>query len=158
MIKAELQDAQAVKAGLAAKGLRIQEMLAKKINLWMLKLQAKLQANLAGGLGLQSRKGMAGLAGSIRIAKEAVPGPDMAGELQAAGGTAWYGRMWEQTGHREIVPVNKKALHFLMNGKEVFTKRVSAQGPRVWFGPVVREAIPQLKADIQAGVDEINKS
>lgn len=155
MLKAELTNAEAVKRQLAAKGNAIQEVLAKKINLWMLKLQAKLQGNLAAGIGLKSRKGMAGLAGSIRIAQEAVPGPAMQAELQAAGGTTWYGKMWELTGHREIVPVNKKAMHFLMNGKEVFTKRVAAQAPRLWFGPTVKEAIPQLQADIQTGINEI---
>jgi hypothetical protein len=81
----------------------------------------------------------------------------MAGELQAAGGPFWYGKMWEQTGHREIVPVNKKALAFLVDSKQVITKRVSAQGPRVWFRPVVEEAVPQLHADVSAGLKEINE-
>ena len=154
MFNVELQNADQVKAGLSAKAVKLQQTLANKINLWLLKLQAKIVSNLAGGVGLQSRKGTAGLAGSVRITQEAKPGA-MSAELQAAGGTTWYGRMWELSGHKDIFPTTKKALAFQMNGKNVIVARVKGQGPRPWFGPPVREMVPQLQADVSAALKEL---
>lgn len=44
----------------------------------------------------------------------------------------------------DIVPVNKKALHFIKDGKEIFTKRVKQRQPN----PVMRNAAAQTQKEI----------
>jgi len=59
-----------------------------------------------------------------------------------------YADMWETTGHGTIVPIRKKALHFFTHdGREVFTKRVSAQGPRPFLKPAGEQAVQSGRLD-----------
>lgn len=47
-----------------------------------------------------------------------------------------------------IVARNKKALHFKINGKDVFVRKVNHPGlaPRPWFISTLKKILPQLKA------------
>ena len=136
---------------------RILVALRNKILNLELRLQSKIQGNLASGIGLKSQHGTSGLAGSVRVIEPQIEGQIISGSVEGGGGPFWYGKMWEQTGHKEIVPVDKKALAFLANGKQVFTMRVSAQAPRPWFLPPWQEFKPTIVNELrqtaqQAGV------
>lgn len=59
-----------------------------------------------------------------------------------------YADLWEKTGHGEIKPVTKKVLHFFTHdGREIFTKKVSAQGPRPFLLPAGEQARTSGKLD-----------
>lgn len=124
--------------------------LRRKILNLELRLQSKIQGNLAAGIGLKSRHGTAGLAGSVRVTEPVIMGTRIEGSVTGAGGPTWYGGMWEREGHGEIFPIPpKKALHFMLEGKEVFFRRVSAQGPRPWMKPPFQEFKPTIIEEIR---------
>ena len=135
---------------MAARAARVSAALYQKIFKLCIEVQTKVQGNLAEGIGLKSRHGTSGLAGSVRVIEPVTEGTQITGEVQGGGGPTWYGGMWEFTGHGIIVPVTKRALHFFANGKEVFTTRVSAQGPRPWMIPPFNELKPYIAAEIRA--------
>lgn len=149
-ISVDVRGVEETTASLEARFERMTLALRAKILSLELQLQSKIQGNLAEGIGLKSRHGTAGLAGSVRAIEPTIDGTDITGTVEGAGGTSWYGAMWEFTGHKEIVPVNKKVLHFFVDGKGVFTTRVSAQGPRPWFLPVFND----MKSEIIASLTE----
>jgi len=148
-------------AELSARLERLVLALQRKIFSLSLQLVSKIQGNLASGIGLKSQHGTSGLAGSVRTDEPTIDGNIVIGQVEGAGGTSWYGAMWEGPplgmepgGHREIVPVNKKALHFLVAGKSVFAMRVAAQGPRPWFDPPWQEFKPTIAAELEATAKE----
>ena len=160
MISANVTGIDQAQAELAARGERIITALQKKIFSLELQLQSKIQGNLASGIGLKSRHGTSGLAGSVRANEPEIDGMIIKGSVQGAGGPFWPGAMWEGPplgmspgGHKEIVPVNKKVLHFLAGGKDVFTMRVSAQSARPWFNPPWQE----FKSSVAAELNETAK-
>jgi hypothetical protein len=128
----------------------IYSALYQKIFSLCIQVQSKVQGNLASGIGLKSRHGAAGLAGSVRALEPNIEGDLITGSVEGAGGPFWYGAMWERTGHREIVPVTKKALHFFVEGKEVFARRVAAQSARPWMVPPFQQMQPYIVEQIQA--------
>jgi len=136
-------------ANLLARHDRILLALRNKIINLELRLQSKIQGNLAAGIGLKSQHGTSGLAGSVRVVEPQIEGQNVIGTVEGGGGPFWYGRMWELTGHKEIVPVDKKVLAFLANGKMVFTMRVSAQAPRPWFLPPWQEFKPTIVDELR---------
>jgi hypothetical protein len=60
------------------------------------------------------------------------------------GTNIWYGRMWEETGHGEIRPVNKKALFW--PGAAHPVAFVRAQAPRPFLRPSIEESSPAFEA------------
>jgi hypothetical protein len=153
VITARVEGADAVQANLLARQERFLVALQRKILSLELRLQSKIQGNLAAGIGLKSRHGTSGLAGSVRVVEPVIEGQTVSGTVQGAGGTSWPGAMWERTGHGEIVPVSKKALHFFVGGKEIFTRFVSAQGPRPWMVPTFQEFKPTIISEIRQLTD-----
>jgi hypothetical protein len=137
---------------MAAKTARITSALYKKIFSLCIQVQSKVQGNLAQGIGLKSRHGTAGLAGSVRANEPTIEGTVVTGTVEGGGGPFWYGAMWERTGHGEIVPVTKKVLSWLADGKRVFAMRVSAQGPRPWMVPPFNEMQPYIREQIDETV------
>jgi hypothetical protein len=83
---------------------------------------------------------------------------EVVGGVQAGGGPAWYGRVWELEGFKahEIVPVTKKALAFMLDGKQVIVKRVMipAQGPRPFMKPAFDEMREQIISGLQSAANE----
>lgn len=148
-ISVKVEGAAELEANLVARQQRVVIALRNKILNLELRLQSKIQGNLAQGIGLKSRHGTAGLAGSVRAEEPVIVGQDVTGEVKGAGGPTWYGRMWEFQGHKEIFPVNKKALSWLANGKRVFAMHVDAQEPRPWFMPPWQEFKPTVIAEIK---------
>jgi hypothetical protein len=136
-------------ARMAARAARLTAALYKKIFSLCIQVQSKIQGNLASGIGLKSRHGTAGLAGSVRVIEPTQEGTRITGSVQGAGGPFWYGAMWEKTGHGVIVPVNKKVLSWMADGKRVFAMRVSAQAPRPWMVPPFREMKPYIAEQIK---------
>lgn len=137
---------------MAGRGARITQALYRKIFSLTLQVQSKVQGNLSAGIGLQSRHGTAGLAGSVRVIEPTIEGTMIIGSVQGGGGPFWYGAMWEFKGHGEIVPVNKKVLSWMADGRRVFAMRVSAQAPRPWMIPPFREMKPYIVEEIKATV------
>ena len=148
-ITTKLEGFDEAKASIAARAARLTDALYKKIFSLCVQVQSKVQGNLAAGIGLKSRHGTAGLAGSVRVIEPTVAGTIITGSVQGGGGPFWYGGMWEFKGHGEIVPINKKALSWLADGKRVFAMRVAAQAPRPWMIPPYREMKPYIAAQIR---------
>jgi len=131
--------------------------LYRKVFSLLIQVQSKIQGNLAQGIGLKSRHGTAGLAGSVRVIPPAVEGAIIKGSVEGGGGPFWYGGMWEFTGHKEIVPVTKKSLSWLADGKRVFAMRVSAQAPRPWMIPPFEEMKPYIAEQLQEAATSATK-
>lgn len=150
LINAKVEGLSGAQVALAARADRVMQALSRKILLLSEQFKAKVQGNLSAGIGLKSRHGTAGLAGSVRVIPPELEGTAIVGGVEAGGGPFWYGRMWEYTGHKEIVPVTKKVLRFFVDGKAVFAMRVAAQGPRPWITPPFIEFKPTIAAELGA--------
>ena len=148
MIITRLIGGEQADAAIASKAERTLIALQRKIFELLIRVQSKIQGNLAVGIGLKSQHGTSGLAGSVRVIEPTISGTAITGSVEGGGGPFWYGRMWEYEGHKEIVPVNKKALAFMANGKQVFAMRVAAQSPRPWFVPPFEGMKPEIIAEI----------
>jgi len=107
------------------RGPKIIAALAQRLTLLMFKLQRKIQTEKLQGQVLHHRSGK--LFGSIHATPAKVEGTKLVGQVSGAGGPAWYGQVHENGGTRAyvILPVNKKALKFVMGGKDIFAKRVN---------------------------------
>lgn len=157
-ITARVEGLDEAQASLLGRTAKIIAALEGKIWKLELELQAKIVGNLDAGIGLKSRHGTSGIAGSVRAIEPAAEGTKIIGNVQGGGGPFWYGKMWEDVGHKEIVPVNKKVLSWMADGKRVFAMRVSAQGPRPWMRPPWEEFKPtiisELNQTVQSGGNE----
>lgn len=147
-IEVKVEGVEKTAASIAARIERTIVALQKKVFSLELQLQSKIRGNLASGIGLKSRHGTSGLAGSVRAYEPTIEGTMITGAVEGGGGPFFYGRMWEFYGHKEIVPVTKKVLHFFADGKEVFTMRVSAQQPRPWMIPPFHEMREQIISEL----------
>ena len=134
------------------------EALRIKMTGLMLMLQAKIVGEKLSGQVLHHRTGK--LIDSIRLNPEQATATEneVTGGVQGAGSVAWYGRGWELTGFKahEIVPVNKKALAFMLDGKQVIVRRVMvpAQGPRPFMKPAFEEMREQIISGLQQATNE----
>src|SRR5260370_41616619 len=102
---------------------RLQIALATKINGLNYVLQAKIVNQKLQGAVLAHRSGK--LAGSVRVV-EAVPAEVMRGYVTAGGSVAYYAR-YHEYGTQDsytIVPINKKALAFMLDGKLLILRSV----------------------------------
>ena len=117
----------------------LREALRIKMTGLMLMLAAHIVGDKLSGQVLHHRTGK--LIDSVRLnpSQATASENEVAGGVESSGGPAWYGRGWELTGFKahEIVPVNKKALAFMLDGKQVIVRRVMvpAQGPRPFMKP-----------------------
>jgi hypothetical protein len=113
-----------VQALLQRKRQQIFRALELKINSLMLRLQAKIQGEKLSGQVLKQRTGT--LKRSIEVIPVEQKGDALAGGVRGGGGPAFYGRFHEYgtSNSYTIVPVNKKALAFIMGGKQVIVKKV----------------------------------
>lgn len=93
------------------------------------------------GLSTRSGKLISGLRESVRRISGGVEGK------------VWdstnYGKYWELDKHfsggvRVIRPVRAKALHFVINGKDIFAQRVEQKGPRKFLSPALRDELPGI--------------
>lgn len=119
------------------------------------------------GQVLQQQSGK--LAGSIREIPATQEGTSIVGKVEGAGGTAWYGRGYEEEGFapHDIFPVNAKALRFSapsgrwfagFGGQDiVYAKVVHHPGspPRPFMAPALAARMPEIVAGIEAAIGEV---
>lgn len=110
--------------GLLDRGPRIIEKLVVTMNVQARRLQSHIQVDKLSGQVLKPRSGK--LRGSIRVIDAAVSNATIFAEVLGGGGLAPYGEVHEYGGKAPyvIVPKNRKALRFMMNGKIVFARKV----------------------------------
>jgi hypothetical protein len=131
----------------------LKEALRLKMQALMLMLQAHIIGTKLTGQVLHQRTGK--LIDSVRLNPAEATATDLAveGGVQAGGGPAWYARIWELTGlpAYEIVPVNKKALAFMLDGKQIIVRRVMhpAVGPKPFMKPSFEEKRDEILAGLQ---------
>jgi hypothetical protein len=136
---------------LRAKGPQIIQAVTRKMDELMLWLQAKIVGEKLQGQVLQHRTGK--LAASIRAIPATVEGTSVVGAVEGAGGPAFYGRFLEEgSAPHEIVPVNKAALAFILNGKQVFFKRVHHPGTQAYR--FMEKSQEEMRAAMFAGLTE----
>ena len=71
------------------------------------------------------------------------------------GTNVWYGRMWELTGHKEILPIHAKKLRWKdAQGKWHTADKVRAQAPRPFLKPALRDNSKVIQNFIREAVNE----
>jgi hypothetical protein len=89
---------------------RITVAMRDTINRCDIDLQAYIVNNKLSGDPLQQRRGGRGLAGSIRAMPAEIEGETVSGEVQGAGGVAWYGKLHEYGGTFDVPDGRRVAL------------------------------------------------
>lgn len=136
-----------------AKSAEIVLKLARKLQGLNFELQAKIQGEKLQGQVLKQQSGK--LAASVRaLPVEQEPG-QIRGSVQAGGGPAFYGRIQEKGGTTEydIAPVDKKALAFMLNGKNVFAKLV--HHPPLKARPFMSTSLDEMSGEIVSGLQGV---
>lgn len=144
---------------------QIIEAVRRRLDIVDAKLQRKIQRDKLEGQVLHHRTGK--LINSIRVIPAEVSGSRVTGMVEGAGGPAWYGAIHEQMPGTEyasprafdIVPRSKKALAFLMNGKQVIVRRVHHPAPkeRSFMRSSIAEMQEQIFAEIEAAITDVTQ-
>lgn len=118
-----LEGGDQLQAGLENASDTVTVKLREKVELLQHMLADKIRANLSGGI-LQVRSGK--LRDSVKELPIEVNGQIVDGPVQVGGPDIPYGAVLEHGGTHNyvIVPVNKKYLAFMIDGKQIFTKLV----------------------------------
>jgi hypothetical protein len=136
---------------------QIAEAIRRRLDIVHAKLQQRIQRDKLQGQVLHQRTGK--LINSIRMIPAEISGNRVTGMVEGAGGPAWYGAVHEfgTTRAFDIVPVNKKALSFLLDGKRVIVKRVHHPPfkERSFMRTALAEMEPQIVAELQAEVAKV---
>jgi hypothetical protein len=81
------------------------------------------------------------------------------GQIEAAGGPAFYGRFQERgtPSAYEILAVKKRALHFMSHGREVFAKSVMHPpiAARPFMAPTLSEFEGKIRTELQEAVNRV---
>jgi hypothetical protein len=108
MLKLSFNNSDArVAASIRAKGPQIVQAVLRRMNVLMLELQAKIVGQKLQGQVLAHRTGKR--AARIRVVPAVVEGTSVIGEVQGAGGPAFYGRVHEFGGTFSI-PAHERKL------------------------------------------------
>jgi hypothetical protein len=145
----------------------ILSVLSSKLNVLLFQLQTAIVANKLSGQMLRRRTGV--LAGSVRVVPAAVEGSQITGAVQAGGGPSFYASFYEleEAGGTGGVPhswpimaVRARALSFMLDGKRVFTKRVTHPplAARPFMTSTLTEQAAKINIELQVALDmEIEK-
>lgn len=147
---------QAVVARFRVKSAQILAALARKLAALDFRLQAKVQGQKLQGQVLNQVTGK--LAASVRALPVEEDTGKVSGTVQAGGGPAFYGRIQEKGGTTayDIRPVNKMALAFMLDGKQVI-RRLVHHPPlkaRPFMAPSLDEMTPEIVAGLQSALNE----
>jgi hypothetical protein len=153
MLKLTLTGDLGVLAWIESRRALLTAALVERINYWDQRLQQRIQQKLSGDV-LKQRTGK--LKRSIEVIPATVDEEAgvISGRVVGAGGPAWYGKLHEYGTPPKtytIVPVNKKALRFIIDGVVLFRKSVTVTRglPERSF---MRSSQSELKPDIIAGL------
>jgi hypothetical protein len=107
------------------KGPRIVAVLMAKMTVLMYQLSSYIQSTKLSGQVLGVRTGI--LRSSVHAIPATAQGTRLTAAVEAAGGPAFYGRIFENGGKSTytILATKKRALSFIMDGKRVFAKSVN---------------------------------
>lgn len=122
-----------------------QQML-NKANYLMLLLQQKIVGEKLSGQVLNQRSGT--LAAAVEVVPAEVSGDVLSAGVVAGSGPAWYHAVHEYGPHT-IVPVEKKWLHWEMNGKRFFAKQVTIPERKT-----IKPALDEMYDEIVEGMAE----
>jgi len=142
-----------VAAALRAKAPQIVQAVLRKMNVFMLELQAKIVGEKLQGQVLQHRTGK--LAGSIRAIPAVVEGEAIVGAVQGGGGPAFYGRVHEFGGTFNIPEYQRQ----ITGGKKQdMLKRVAgtvrAHTARFPERSFMRTSLEEMRERIFAGLTQ----
>lgn len=129
--------------------------LSSKLNELMLRLQSKIVGEKLHGQDLNQRTGKT--AASIRAIPVEQQGTELVGAVEGGGGPAFYFRFQNDgSAPHVIVPVNKKALAFQLDGKTVFAKMVHHPGTQAKhiMENSLAEFEPTIVSEMQGALNE----
>lgn len=128
------------------------EALRTKLDALDFALQSRIVSDKLSGQVLQHRSGK--LAASIRAIPTVREGTELVGSVEGGGGPAFYAKFHEYgtTRQYEIVPTNKKALAFMVGGKQVFVKRV--MHPPIQERSFMRTTLNEMQTEIVNGLQQ----
>jgi hypothetical protein len=130
--------------------------IADKMSLLTLQLQQHIVQTKLSGQVLHPRTGK--LIESVQPEPVRVEGPVVMGAVMAGGDQAMYAATQEYGGTRpyEIVPVTKKALAFVWEGKQYIRQSVYRKPlpPRPYMAPSLEEMAAQITEGIREAVEE----
>ena len=137
---------------LQQRGPRIIAALVRKMNQLVFRLQAKIVNEKLAGQVLHHRTGT--LASSIRAIPTQVEGAALVAKVEGGGGPAFYGKFHEfgTTDWYTIRPINKKALAFMMGGKQVIVR--SVYHPPIKERSFMRSSLAEMREQIQTELQE----
>jgi len=153
-----------VVAALQVKQDKLVSALLDKMTYLMQRLQQKIVGEKLSGQVLSRRSGR--LADSIIAEPAILEGTDIVGRVAWAGGEAWYGKVHEFGGTRDFVinvqasrrewrragVLGKRALRFMLGGKEVFTPYVFH--PPLPKRPFMAPSLEEMREEIKEGLRE----
>jgi hypothetical protein len=145
-----------VAAWMYKKGPTLLVLLREKLEIQMIQLQAYIQGQKLSGQVLHQRTGR--LKGSVREIPPIIDGARLIGAVEAGSDLLFYGKVHEygSKGPYAIVPTTKKALRFMLGGKEVFFRRVMhpALPERSFMRSSLEELTPQIREAMRQGLQE----
>ena len=146
MLKLKLQGGQELIAAMRDKPSTLLSVLSVKLNALMIMLSRYVVAEKLSGQVLKRQTGK--LAASVHHVPASIEGTKVSGFVEAAGPGAPYGTVHEHGGERayEIAAVNRKALHFVMGGREVWLRRVTH--PAAVARPFMSTSLEENKSEI----------
>jgi hypothetical protein len=146
-----LEGGDQLQAGLENASDRVSVKLREKVEFLQHLLAEKIRANLSGQI-LQVRSGK--LLASVKELPIEINGLIIEGPVQVGGPDLPYGAVLEKGGIKNynIVPVNKKYLAFMIDGKQIFTKLVHRTPllARHYVGLAVTETEPEVRAHFES--------
>lgn len=144
-------DTSAVGPYLESKTSAVKDALAAKMDFTTLRLQKIIVDDKLQGQLLNHRTG--NLGGSVRPTETTVTETEIDGGVVAGGTGAPYARPLEYGARAHLIQaVNAKALHFSINGKEVFAKSVRHPGNRAYA--FMRGTLDEEASNITAGFQD----
>jgi phage gpG-like protein len=144
-------DDRKLEARLAGMPAALQKALVAKLTVLTTKLENHIKADKLSGQVLNVRTGALrrSIFSTVQVAPNQVVG------TVASSSDVKYGAIHEFGGTidiPEIVPTKAQALHFVMNGKDVFAKRVRAHTVHMPERSFMRSALADTRAEIEQGV------